>query len=61
MDSLLELIHHCHQNGVSIYIWGLAHQPHDIANRSGLYQKMGAEYFCHDLQTGLQKAKGHIL
>lgn len=61
MDSLSELIHRCHEQGVSIYICGLAHQPHDIANRSGLYQKMGAEYFCHDLQTGLQKAKNGII
>jgi sulfate permease, SulP family len=57
MDSLLELIHHCHQNGVSIYICGLAHQPHDTASRSGLFQKMNAEYFCNDLQTALQRAK----
>jgi SulP family sulfate permease len=61
MDSLSELIHRCHEQGVSIYICGLAHQPHDIASRSGLYQKMGAEYFCHDLQTGLQKAKNGII
>ncbi len=61
MDSLSEFIHHCHLRGVSLYICGLAHQPHDIANRSGLYQKMKTEFFCHDLPTGLQKAKDSLL
>ena len=60
MDSLSELIHHCHKQGLSVYICGLAHQPHDIAKRSGFYQKMNAENFCHDLQAGLQKAKLNV-
>lgn len=60
MDSLSELIHHCNQHGVSIYICGLAHQPQDIAKRSDLYQKIKAEFFCHDLPAGLQKAKDSL-
>jgi SulP family sulfate permease len=60
MDSLSELIHHCHKHGLTVYICGLAHQPHDIAKRSGFYQKMNADYFCHDLQAGLQKARQSI-
>jgi anti-anti-sigma regulatory factor len=60
MDSLSELIHHCHKQGLTVYICGLAHQPHDIAKRSGFYQKMNADYFCHDLQAGLQKARQSI-
>jgi SulP family sulfate permease len=61
MDSLSELIHHCNQHGVSIYICGLAHQPQDITARSGIYQKIGVEFFCHDLQAGLQKARSAVL
>lgn len=60
MDSLFEFIHYCHLRGVSIYICGLAHQPNDIAKRSGLYQKIKAEFFFHDLPTGLQKAKDSL-
>ena len=26
----------------------------------GFYQKMNADYFCHDLQSGLQKARQSI-
>jgi len=61
MDSLMEFIHHCQTQGVSVYICGLNHQTHDIALRSGLYDKMSSEYFCHDLASGLQKARNTFL
>jgi len=57
MDTLIEFMHHCHTQGLSVYICGLNHQTHDIALRSGLYNKMKKEFFCHDLTEGLQKAR----
>lgn len=57
MDTLIEFMHHCHTQGLSVYICGLNHQTHDIALRSGLYDKMKKEFFCHDLTEGLQKAR----
>jgi len=32
-----------------------------IALRSGLYDKMSTESFCHDLATGLQKVRNAFL
>ena len=61
MDSLMEFMHHCQTRGVTVYICGLNHQTHDIALRSGLYDKMSAEFFCHDLATGLQKVRNAFL
>jgi SulP family sulfate permease len=61
MDSLMEFIHHCQTQGVLVYICGLNHQTHDIAERSGLYDKMRSEFFCHDLANGLQKARNTFL
>ena len=61
MDTLIEFMHHCHTQGVSVYICGLNHQTHDIALRSGLYDKMKKEFFCHDLTEGLQKARNIFL
>ena len=61
MDSLMEFMHHCQTRGVTVYICGLNHQTHDIALRSGLYDKMSAEFFCHDLAAGLQKVRNAFL
>jgi SulP family sulfate permease len=57
MESLIEFMHHCQTQGVSVYICGLNHQTQDIASRSGLYDKLSSEFFCHDLVSGLQKAR----
>jgi SulP family sulfate permease len=56
MDAILELYQHCQKAGVHFILCGLNHQPHDIAQRMGLFNLMPAEYFYLDLAQGIQFA-----
>jgi SulP family sulfate permease len=55
-DTLLELAHSCRKHGVHLILCGLAHQPRDIARRSGLLDLLPATQICPDLASGLATA-----
>jgi SulP family sulfate permease len=55
-DTLLELAHSCRKHGVHLILCGLAHQPLDIARRSGLLDQLPATQICPDLASGLATA-----
>ena len=56
MDAILELYRQCQKAGVQFILCGLNHQPHDIAQRMGLFSLMPAEYFYPDLAQGIHFA-----
>ena len=55
-DTLLDLARHCQKRGVRLILCGLAHQPLDIARRSGLLAALPAADVCPDLAGGLATA-----
>lgn len=55
-DTLMDLAQSCQRQGVRLIVCGLAHQPLDIARRSGLLQRVPARDVCPDLATGLAAA-----
>ena len=55
-DTLMDLAHSCQRRGVRLILCGLAHQPLDIARRSGLLELLPAQDICPDLATGLAAA-----
>ena len=55
-DALLALARSCHKKGVRLIVCGLAHQPLDIAKRSGLLGALPDADLVNDLAQGLQLA-----
>jgi SulP family sulfate permease len=55
-DTLLDLAHSCDRHGVRLILCGLAHQPLDIARRSGLLDALPPTQACPDLARGLAVA-----
>ncbi|MFZ5566552.1 MAG: SulP family inorganic anion transporter [Pseudomonadota bacterium] len=55
-DTLLDLARSCERQGVRLIVCGLAHQPLDIARRSGLLQALPPAQVCADLASGLDAA-----
>ncbi len=56
IDTLMDLARSCHKRGVRLVLCGLAHQPLDIARRSGLLAQLPPEDLCPDLAAGLARA-----
>ena len=56
MDALLELEQTCKSKGVRLLICGLVHQPHDMAMRGGLFERLSNEGIYPDLQHGVAAA-----
>lgn len=56
MDTIQELVHLCKLKNVQLMICGLAHQPNDIAQRSGLYELLPNNCFYPELSQGIQAA-----
>ena len=56
MDTILELKHLCDSAQVKLIICGLAHQPYDVAKRSGLLETLGPDCQYPDLALGIQAA-----
>ena len=52
-DALLALARSCRQKNVRLIVCGLAHQPLDIAQRSGLLGVLAAHNLADDLASGL--------
>ena len=52
-DALLALVRSCRQKGVRLIVCGLAHQPLDIAQRSGLLAVLADHNLADDLASGL--------
>ena len=55
-DALLALARSCRQKGVRLIVCGLAHQPLDIAQRSGLLGVLADHNLADDLASGLNLA-----
>ncbi len=55
-DALLALARSCRQKGVRLIVCGLAHQPLDIAQRSGLLGVLAGHNLADDLASGLNLA-----
>lgn len=55
-DALLDLVRSCERQGVRLIVCGLAHQPLDIARRSGLLEALPPAQVCPDLARGLSAA-----
>lgn len=55
-DALLGLARRCEKHGVRLMLCGLQHQPLDMANRSGLLQRLPATQVCPDLPTAMAAA-----
>jgi SulP family sulfate permease len=55
-DTLLDLARSCERQGVRLIVCGLAHQPLDIARRSGLLEALPPTQVCPDLARGLATA-----
>lgn len=58
MDALLELEGVCKSKGVKLLICGLVHQPHDMAVRGGLFERLPTDCIQPDLQRGITAAIG---
>jgi SulP family sulfate permease len=56
MDALLELHKNCQSRSVQLIICGLAHQPHEMAKRGGLFQSLSANDIYPELQQGITAA-----
>ncbi len=52
-DALLALARSCRQKSVRLIVCGLAHQPLDIAQRSGLLGVLADHNLADDLTSGL--------
>jgi SulP family sulfate permease len=52
-DALNDLARVCHKNGVRLVLCGLAHQPLDIAQRTGLLKRVPPEQVLPDLTSAL--------
>ena len=55
-DALLALARSCRKKGVHLIVCGLAHQPLDIAQRSGLLAALADHNLADDLASGLNLA-----
>ena len=55
-DTLQDLVRSCERRGVRLILCGLAHQPLDIARRSGLLRALPPAQVCPDLASGLAAA-----
>lgn len=55
-DALLALARSCRKKGVRLIVCGLAHQPLDIAQRSGLLAVLANHNLADDLASGLHQA-----
>ncbi|OYW80778.1 MAG: sodium-independent anion transporter [Polynucleobacter sp. 32-46-5] len=53
MDAILELERTCKSQGVRLIICGLAHQPHEMAARAGLFELVPADCIYPDLAQGI--------
>jgi SulP family sulfate permease len=56
-DALLALARSCRKKGVRLILCGLAHQPLDIAQRSGLLAALPDADLVNDLSAGLSLAQ----
>ena len=56
MDALLELEGICKSKGIKFLICGLAHQPHEMAVRGGLFERVPNDCIQADLQQGITAA-----
>jgi len=56
-DALLALARTCRQRHVALILCGLAHQPRDIASRSGLLDLVAPAHCVADLVAGLASAR----
>ena len=57
-DALLALARGCHKKQVRLIVCGLAHQPLDMAQRSGLLALVSPADLAPDLAQGLAQATG---
>ena len=53
MDAILELERTCKSQGVKFIICGFAHQPHEMAERAGLFELLPANQIYPDLAQGI--------
>jgi sulfate permease, SulP family len=53
MDAILELERTCRSKGIQLIICGLAHQPHEMATRAGLYELIPTNCIYPDLAQGI--------
>lgn len=53
MDAILDLERTCKSQGVKLIICSLAHQPHEMATRAGLYELVPANCIYPDLAQGI--------
>jgi len=56
IDALLELEEVCKGRGIKLFICGLAHQPHEMAERGGLLGRLPSHCIYSDLQQGIAAA-----
>jgi len=56
IDALLELEEVCKGRGIKLFICGLAHQPHEMAERGGLLGRLPSHCIYPDLQQGIAAA-----
>ena len=56
MDALLELEQTCKAQGIRLFICGLAHQPHEMALRGGLLERLEKNQIYPTLQDGVYAA-----
>ncbi|MES2951772.1 MAG: SulP family inorganic anion transporter [Pseudomonadota bacterium] len=59
-DALNDLLRCCRRHRVRLLVCGLAHQPLDIARRSGLVAQLGADGLLPGLTGGLAAAAEHL-
>lgn len=53
IDALLNLVQSCEDQHVHLLVCGLSHQPHDIAQRTGLLRRLEGR-LAPDLNTGIE-------
>jgi SulP family sulfate permease len=56
MDSISELAHLCKIRNIQLIICGLDHQPYEMAQRSGFFEKLPNDCLYPDLISGIEAA-----
>jgi SulP family sulfate permease len=56
MDTISELAHLCKVRNIKLIICGLDHQPYEMAQRSGFFEKLPKDCLYPDLISGIEAA-----
>ncbi len=56
MNHINKLLDSCEKAGIQLILSHVNEQPLNVMKKSGFYDRLGAEYFCKDIESALEKA-----